>query len=80
MWLTLQIIVESMGRAEYLAVDHQMRVHLSVLEGHARQRQVICSIVRYCEDSGSTVVAVTNVTDDLVEDDDRTSVEDLTIV
>ena len=57
-----------------------MRVHLSVLDRHARQRQIVRSVVWRCEDSRVAIVTVTNVTDDLVEDDDRASVEDLTIV
>ena len=69
-----------MRRAKYLPIDHQTRVHLSVLEGHARQRQIVRSVVWRCEDSRVAIVTVTNVTYDLIEDDNITSVEDLTSV
>ena len=67
-----------MRRAQYVPVDDQMRVHLSVLDRHARQRQIVRSVVWRCEDPGRVIVTVTNVTNDLVEDYDRISVEDLT--
>ena len=59
--------------------DDQMRVKLTALEAHARQRQIVRSIVWRCEDSRVAVVTVTYVTDDLVEDDDGASVERLTV-
>ena len=53
MWnqLTLQIFAKYIRCTEYFLIGHQICVHLSVLEGHARQRQVIRSVMRRCEDA-----------------------------
>ena len=56
-----------------------MGVHIRILNGHACHRQVIRSVVRRRKDSRVAIVTVTNVTNDLVEDDDCASVERLTV-
>ena len=78
MQLTLKIGTFPVGVADLILIYQEVCVQLGVLNGHGSQRQIVRSVVWRCEDPGRVIVTVTNVTNDLVEDYDRISVEDLT--